>query len=164
MNARMKQIEQQVGGFFTEFWKFAAKGNAIQLAVAVVIGGAFGAIVNSLVTDIITPLISVLTGNVNFSTWAYELLPERTVAGDLRPPLVIGYGKLLQATLNFLIVGLSIFGLFKIFQGVLQRFQTQAAEEPPAPPLSNEEKILCEIRDLLKEQSEKKSEGSGMTI
>lgn len=164
MNARMKQLEQQVGGFFTEFWKFAAKGNAIQLAVAVVIGGAFGAIVNSLVADIITPLISILTNNVDFSTWSYVIRAEAVVDGKTEPSLVIGYGKLLQATLNFLIVGLSIFGLFKIFQGVLERFQTQAAEEPATAPLSNEEKILCEIRDLLKEQSQKKGEGSGITI
>lgn len=155
---------RRVEGFFSEFWKFAAKGNAIQLAVAVVIGGAFGAIVNSLVADIITPLISILTHNVDFSTWSYMIRPESVVDGKTEAALVIGYGKLLQATLNFLIVGLSIFGLFKVFQGVLQRFQKQEAETPPAPPVSNEEKILCEIRDLLKEQSERRSDGSGTTV
>lgn len=150
---KIRGIEERVGGFFSEFWKFAAKGNAIQLAVAVVIGGAFGAIVNSLVADIITPLLSVLTGNVNFSTWAYTIRPAGVSAGTTTPALVIGYGKLLQATLNFLIVGLSIFGLFKIFQGVLIRFQRKEAETPPTAPVSNEEKLLCEIRDLLKEQA-----------
>ncbi len=153
---KMRGIEQKVGGFFSEFWKFAAQGNAIQLAVAVVLGGAFGAIVNSLVADIITPLISLITGSVDFSALTWTLRAE--------PPLVIGYGKLLQASLNFLFVGLSIFGLFKLFQGVLQRFQKQEAETPPAPPVSNEEKLLTEIRDLLKAQSEKKGEGSGITL
>lgn len=153
-----KEVGKTATGFFTEFWKFAAKGNAMQLAVAVVIGGAFGAIVNSLVTDIITPLISILTNNVNFSTWAYEVRPEAVIDGKPRAALVIGYGKLMQATLNFLIVGLAIFGIFKIFQDVLQRFQRQEAEAPPAPPVSNEEKLLTEIRDLLAAQGTRTSE------
>lgn len=141
------------GGFFSEFWKFAAKGNAIQLAVAVVIGGAFGAIVNSLVTDIITPLISVLTGNTNFSTWSFVLREPTVIAGTTTPAVVIGYGKLLQASLNFFIIGISIFILFKMMQGVIRRFQTKEAEEPPQP-ISTEEKLLSEIRDLLKAQCE----------
>ena len=153
----MRGFERRVGGFFSEFWKFAAKGNAIQLAVAVVIGGAFGAIVNSLVADIITPFLSVLTGNVNFSTWSYTLRPETVLTGTTTPELVIGYGKLMQATLNFFIVGLAIFGLFKLFSGVLARFQKKEEEEPPTP-VSTEEKLLCEIRDILKEQSAKKSD------
>lgn len=139
----MRGIEQRVGGFFSEFWKFAAKGNAIQLAVAVVIGGAFGAIVNSLVTDIITPFIALVTNSVDISALSLTLREE--------PALIIGYGKLLQASLNFLTVGLAIFGLFKIFSGVLARFQKKE-EEAPATPVSTEEKLLCEIRDLLKEQ------------
>ncbi len=138
----LRQIEQRVEGFFSEFWKFASRGNAIQLAVAVVIGGAFGAIVNSLVADIITPFISLLTGSVDFSALSWTLRDE--------PLLVVGYGKLLQAALNFIIVGLAIFGLFKLFQGVLLRFQTKEAEAPAAPPASNEEKLLTEIRDILK--------------
>lgn len=139
----MRGIEQRVGGFFSEFWKFAAKGNAIQLAVAVVIGGAFGAIVNSLVADIITPFIALVTNSVDISALSLTLREE--------PALIIGYGKLLQASLNFLIVGLAIFGLFKIFSGVLARFQKKEEEAPPTP-VSTEEKLLCEIRDLLKEQ------------
>jgi large conductance mechanosensitive channel len=139
-----RHIEQKVGGFFTEFWKFAAKGNAIQLAVAVVIGGAFGAIINSLVADVITPLISFFTNSVDFSVLTWTIREE--------PALVIGYGKVIQASLNFLIVGLAIFGLFKMFQGVWHRFQTKEAEQPPAPPVSNEEKLLTEIRDILKER------------
>ncbi len=149
---------ERVGGFFSEFWKFAAKGNAVQLAVAVVLGGAFGAIVNSLVTDIITPLLSLATNNVDFSKWGLVIRGEGTEAttGAYVPPLVVGYGHLIQSTLNFLVVGLSIFLIFKLMQGVIQRFQKREAEAPPTPPVSNEEKLLSEIRDVLREQSQAK--------
>lgn len=152
------RIDQKVGGFFGEFWKFAAKGNAIQLAVAVVIGGAFGAIVNSLAQDIITPLLSLLTSDVDFSMWGYALRSESVVGDKTVPALVLGYGKLLQASLNFLVVGLAIFGLFKIFSGVIQRFQKKEEAAPPVA-ISTEEKLLSEIRDLLQAQvAEKKSD------
>lgn len=131
-----------------EFWQFAAKGNAVQLAVAVVLGTAFGAIVNSLVADIIMPLISLMTGSVDFSSWAYELRPA---VGET-PALMIGYGHLIQASVNFLIIGLSIFLMFKLFSGVAARFR-KAEAEAPAEPISTQEKLLGEIRDLLKEQN-----------
>jgi len=148
-------MAKRVSGFFTEFWKFAAKGNAIQLAVAVVLGTAFGAIVNSLVADIITPFISLITGNVNFNTLSYTIRPATVLSGTTTPPLVIAYGHTIQAAINFLIVGLSIFLIFKMFQGVVQRFQKREAEKPSDPPVSNEEKILAEIRDILKAREER---------
>ncbi len=140
----LKDFEQKTGGFFKEFWKFAAKGNAVQLAVAVVLGTSFGAIVNSLVGDILMPFLSLATNNVDFSAWSYTL----------RPGLVIGYGHLLQASINFLVIGLSIFLIFKLFSGVVRRFKKEEAEEPVVPSTA-EEKLLCEIRDLLKEQNNK---------
>src|SRR3989344_1612182 len=119
-----KDAEKRVGGFFSEFWKFAAKGNAVQLAVAVVLGGAFGAIVNSLVTDIITPLLSLATNNVDFSKWGLVIRGEGTdTVGATVSPLIIGYGHLLQATPNFFVLGLSIFIIYKLMQGMIQRFQ-----------------------------------------
>lgn len=142
-----------VGGFFEEFWKFAAKGNAIQLAFAVVIGTAFSAVVNSIVTDFVTPFISLLTGNVNFSKWEYVLRDATTINGTEAAPLVIAYGHFLQVTLNFLIVGLSIFVIYKLLSGAFSRFQKKEAEKPAEPPTSNEEKLLTEIRDLLKERN-----------
>jgi large conductance mechanosensitive channel len=151
-----RTVEKGVGGFFSEFWKFAAKGNAIQLAVAVVVGGAFGGIVNSLVTDIITPFLSLLTNNVNFSAWEYVIRPAVVIDGTTTPALVVGYGHLLQATINFFIVGLSIFLIFKLFSRVIERLQKREEEEEKAAPpiaISTEEKLLSEIRDLLKEQS-----------
>ena len=155
-----KRLKEGVGGFFDEFWKFAAKGNAVQLAVAVVLGGAFGAIVNSLVTDIITPLLSIATNNVNFSAWGYTLRHAITATdGVVTPAVVINYGHLLQATINFFVVGLSIFGIFKLFSGILERFQKkeeQAEKDAPAVPVSTQEKLLEEIRDLLKEKVAKK--------
>lgn len=154
MNLRQElddtKMARRVGGFFTEFWKFAAKGNAIQLAVAVVLGSAFGAIVNSLVADIITPFISLATHNVNFNSLSYTIRPATVLNGTTTPPLVLGYGHVIQATINFLIVGLSIFLIFKMFEGVAKRFQKREAEKPAEPPVSNEEKILAEIRDILK--------------
>lgn len=147
-----KRVGRQVGGFFSEFWKFASKGNAIQLAVAVVIGGAFGAIVNSLVADIITPFISLITNSVDISALSWTLRDD--------PALVIGYGKLLQATLNFLIVGLAIFGLFKIFQGVIQRFQKKEEDAPPAV-VSDEAKLLSDIKDILRDMQSRGSQGGG---
>jgi large conductance mechanosensitive channel len=140
----LKYIEEKAGGFFKEFWKFAAKGNAVQLAVAVVLGTAFGAIVNSLVADIIMPLLSLATNNVDFSMWSYTL----------REGVVIGYGRLIQASINFLVVGLSIFVIFKMFSGVAKRLRRKEAEEP-AVAVTTEEKLLSEIRDLLKEQANK---------
>lgn len=150
------RVVRGVGGFFSEFWKFAAKGNAIQLAVAVVVGGAFGGIVNSLVNDIITPFISLATNNVNFSAWEYTLREPLVRAGTTTPALVIGYGHLLQATLNFFVVGLSIFLIFKLFSRAMKRIQRKEEQEEkaaPPVPISTEEKLLSEIRDILKEQS-----------
>lgn len=139
-----REVGKRATGFFSEFWKFAAKGNAIQLAVAVVLGTAFGAIVNSLVADIIMPLISLATNNVDFTLWSYTL----------RPGVEIGYGRLIQAMIHFLIVGLSIFLMFKLLSGVVRRFQKEE-KDAPAEPVTTQEKLLGEIRDLLKEQTNK---------
>ena len=76
--------------------------------------------------------------------------------GTTTPALVIGYGHVIQAAINFLIVGLSIFLIFKMFEGVAKRFQKREAEKPAEPPVSNEEKILAEIRDILKSREERR--------
>lgn len=168
MNSRLTDLESDVGssrvitgakGFFSEFWKFAAKGNAVQLAVAVVLGNAFGAIVNSLVNDIITPVISLLTNNVDLASLSYTLREPRVIGGADTAALTIAYGHLLQAIMNFLIVGLSIFLIYKLLSGVIERLQrreVEAEKEAPPEPVSTQEKLLCEIRDLLREQNAKK--------
>ncbi len=126
--------------FIEDFKKFAFKGNVVDMAVGVVIGGAFGKIVTSLVNDIIMPAISMITGNINLAAMAYILEEGET-------PIVLGYGAFLQNIVDFIIIALSIFVVIKL----MAKAQRKKEEEPPAPPApSNEEVLLTEIRDLLK--------------
>ncbi len=122
-----------------EFKAFIAKGNVLDLAVAVIIGGAFGAIVKSLVNDIIMPLIGVVMGGVDFTTLAVQV-------GEAS----ITYGNFIQALIDFLIIAFVIFMVVRTANDMKK--QEEAA--PPAPPEpSAEEKLLAEIRDLLKNAS-----------
>lgn len=121
-----------------EFRDFAMRGNVLDLAVAVVIGAAFTAIVNSLVNDLIMPIIGLILGGLDFSGLAITVRDA-----------VIAYGKFIQAIVNFLIIA---FALFMVVRSVT-RFQKNEAPAPPPPPEpSAEEKLLTEIRDLLKQQ------------
>lgn len=130
-------------GMMSEFKAFAMRGNVVDLAVGVVIGGAFGAIVASLVADVIMPVVGVLTGGVDFSKAAF-VLKEGDEANKIAPVL-LGYGKFIQTIINFIIVAFAIFMMVKGINA------TKKAEVPPPPPgPSNEEKLLAEIRDLLK--------------
>ena len=122
-----------------EFKEFAMKGNVVDLAVGVVIGGAFGAIVASLVGDIIMPVIGVLTGGVDFSGLAIKV-GEASVA----------YGKFIQAVFSFLIIAFALFMIIKAMNAAKKK-EAEAPAAPPAPPApSREEILLAEIRDLLK--------------
>jgi large conductance mechanosensitive channel len=126
-----------------EFRDFINRGNVIDLAVAVIIGGAFGAIINSLVNDIIMPLIGLLMGGVDFASLVVQV-------GDAQ----VLYGSFIQAVVNFVLIA---FVLFLIVRGFNKMQERQAKEEeaapPPPPEPSPEEKLLAEIRDLLKEKS-----------
>lgn len=126
--------------FITEFKAFAMKGNVIDLAVAVVIGGAFGKIVSSLVTDIITPLIGLLMGGINFSGLSYTL-------GDA----VVTYGVFVQSVIDFIIVAVAIFVVVKGINKAQKALEepAPAKEEKPKEP-SEEVKLLIEIRDALR--------------
>lgn len=127
---------------FEEFKKFAMRGNVVDLAVGVVIGGAFGKIVSSLVGDLLMPLLGLLTGGIDFSRMAVTLAP----AAGGHPAVVLGYGKFLQSVLDFLIIALAIFLMLRLINRL-----TEKPQPPPAPPApSAEEKLLAEIRDLLK--------------
>jgi large conductance mechanosensitive channel len=129
--------------FIQEFKKFAMRGNVIDLAVGVVIGGAFGKIVNSLVTDIITPPLGLVIGGVDFSNLTINL---NSPIGDLKP-VTINYGKFLQASFDFLIIAFALF----LFIRTINRLQTKAEEKPAPPPeIPADVKLLTEIRDLLK--------------
>jgi len=119
------------------------RGNVIDLAVGVVIGGAFGKIVNSLVADIITPPLGLIIGGVDFSNLTINL---NSPIGDLKP-VTINYGKFLQASFDFLIIAFALFLLIR----TINRLQKKEEEKPAPPPeIPADVKLLTEIRDLLK--------------
>ena len=134
-------------GFIAEFKEFISRGNVIDLAVGVIIGTAFTAIVNSLVDDIVMPIIGYLIGGVSFESFKATL---PAIAGN--DPAVIAYGAFIQAVINFLLIALVVFCVIKAINKVQKKKEEEPAEEP-AP--SEELKTLTEIRDLLKEQSNK---------
>ena len=150
---------EKAKGFMGEFKAFIARGNVLDMAVGVIIGGAFGKISTSLVNDVIMPLISVLTGGVDFSNW--KIVLKAAVAGadgaiDASTEIAIRYGAFLATILDFLIIAFAVFLMLKAINGFhdkLKKAEEEAPAKEPAPPEpSNEEKLLTEIRDLLKAQ------------
>ena len=150
---------EKAKGFMGEFKTFVARGNVMDMAVGVIIGGAFGKISTSLVNDVIMPIISVLTGGVDFSNW--KLVLKAAVAGadgviDPATEVAVKYGSFLATILDFLIIAFAVFLMIKAINGFhdkLKKKEEEARAAEPAPPEpSNEEKLLTEIRDLLKEQ------------
>lgn len=136
-----------MGKFLNEFKQFAMRGNVLDMAVGVIIGGAFGKIVSSLVDDIIMPPIGWIIGGVNFSELKISL-PTVEVAGEKLPAATINYGNFLQTCLDFFIVAFCIFMLIKLVNKFAKK---KKEEEPkPEPKPTAEEKLLTEIRDLLK--------------
>lgn len=139
--------------FLQDFKAFAMRGNVIDLAVGVIIGGAFGKIVSSLVADIIMPPIGLLVGGVNFTELAWVMKPAEIVNGVVKTAAVkLNYGQFLQVTFDFLIIAFAVF----LFIRLLNKLNKKK-EEAPAPPAgpSQEEVLLTEIRDLLKQQAGK---------
>ncbi|GAA4448930.1 large-conductance mechanosensitive channel protein MscL [Rurimicrobium arvi] len=142
-------------GFLKEFREFAVKGNVVDLAVGVIIGGAFGKIVTSLVSDIMMPLIGTLTGGVDFKKLKYVITPGTPeIAATATSPAVpavpenaILYGSFIQNVFDFLIIALCIFAMVKAINA-MKRKEEAAPAAPPAP--SPTETLLTEIRDLLK--------------
>ena len=135
-----------------EFKEFALKGNVMDMAIGVIIGGAFGKIVTSLVNDLLMPLIGALIGNVNFTTLSATLRPEVVENGEVvKEAVTLNYGNFIQVTIDFLIVALCIFGVIKLINKASSLTKKKEEEAPaPAPEPSSEEKLLTEIRDLLK--------------
>jgi large conductance mechanosensitive channel len=136
--------------WMSEFREFAMRGNVVDMAVGIIIGGAFGKIVTSLVNDVVMPPIGLLTGNMDFSQLylnlseaTYDSLDAATAAGAP----VIKYGQFVNTVLDFVIVAFAIFVVIR----AMNRLRTKEEEKPAAPPApSSEEKLLTEIRDLLK--------------
>jgi large conductance mechanosensitive channel len=135
-----------VMSMMSEFKEFAVKGNAVDMAVGIIIGAAFGKIVSSLVGDVVMPPIGVLVGGVNFSSLAFTI---KEAVGD-SPAVVIAYGKFVQTVIDFIII---TFAIFIAVKGInrLKRKEEEAPAAPPAP--SAEEQLLGEIRDLLKSRT-----------
>lgn len=127
-------------GFIEEFKAFAVKGNVMDLAVAVVIGGAFGKIVSSLVTNIITPFMGVVLGGVDFTNLSFALGKE-----------AVTYGVFIQAIVDFLVVALVIFLVIKAINNLKAKEEAKPEEEKVSGP-SEEVKLLREIRDSLKKE------------
>lgn len=161
--------------FIKEFRDFINKGNVIDMAVAVIIGGAFSPIVNALVNNIIMPLIGLIVGNMDFSdlkTVLVQAAPEvLDEAGNVITPAVtevaIGWGVLIGAVVNFLIIALCIFVMLKVVLAAQngtkklrkgkkgEEESAEEAPEEPAAPVETDLDVLREIRDMLKEQNQK---------
>ena len=131
-------MAEKTSGFLAEFKTFIARGNVMDMAVGVIIGGAFSNITNSLINDIVMPVLGIFTSSVSFAELTLNI-----------GPAVVAYGNFIQAVLNFLIMAFVVFCLVK----TLNRFHKKKEAAPPPPPgPSAEEKLLTEIRDLLKEK------------
>ena len=146
-------------GFMADFKKFITKGNVVDMAVGVIIGGAFSKIVSSLVNDVIMPLIGMLIGDINFTELKCILKPEVLDAeGNVTTAAVtVNYGQFIQYVVDFLLVALCIFVALRVITNLSQKLkreeEAEAAAAPapaPAPEPSKEEVLLTEIRDLLK--------------
>ena len=142
--------------FLAEFRDFAVKGNMIDMAVGIIIGGAFGKIVTSLVSDIIMPPIGLLVGGVNFTEWNVVLKEAVMENGEvITPALTLNYGNFIQVLFDFLIIALSIFFVIRGINKMKDMTSKKKAEEEaaapaPEPKPTKEEILLTEIRDLLK--------------
>ncbi len=155
--------------FFDEFKAFAMRGNVIDLAVGVVIGGAFGKITTSIVNDIIMPIIGVLTGGLNFGDWKIVLKEAVTSLGAdgveivEKAEVAITFGNTIAVIIDFIIIAFAVFCMVKAInvmhakaEALKKEEEEPVVEEPapePIPEPSAEEKLLAEIRDLLKEKN-----------
>lgn len=144
--------------FLQDFKEFALKGNVIDMAVGVIIGGAFGKIVTSLVNDIIMPVVSLATGGVNFSDKTVELSPAVTdeLSGEvLKEAVNFNYGMFIQNILDFFIIAICIFVAIRLAMKLKKKEAEPEPEPEAAPEPTKEEVLLSEIRDLLKKEVDK---------
>jgi large conductance mechanosensitive channel len=142
-----------MAGFFQEFKEFALRGNVVDLAVGIIIGVAFGAVVNSLVQDVVMPPLGLIIGNVDFSSLFINLsgqdYPSLAAAKEAGAP-VVAYGSFINVLINFIVVAFAVFLLVK-GMNQLRRMQAEAPAEEPAAP--RQEVLLEEIRDILRERA-----------
>ena len=142
-----------MGKFIQDFKEFAMKGNVIDMAVGVIVGGAFGKIVTSLVNDILMPCISILTGGNGYKNLKYIITPAQDAVGDVAAveEVAINYGLFIQNIVDFLIIAFSIFCALRI----IMKFKKKEEEAPAAPAGPTTEELLTQIRDILKDQEKK---------
>ena len=140
--------------FMEEFKAFAMRGNVLDMAIGVVIGGAFGKITTSLVNDIIMPLVSILTGGVDFSAWKW-VLKEAVMEGSevVDPEIAVNFGNLISVILDFILIAFAVFCMVKAINKMHDKLSKHEPEPEDEPEPTKEELLLAEIRDLLKEQS-----------
>jgi large conductance mechanosensitive channel len=137
-------------GMIKEFKEFAMRGNVVDMAVGIIIGGAFGKIISSFVADVLMPPLGLLLGNTDFTGFKITL-KEQVIEADkvIAEAVTINYDKFIQVTFDFLIIAFAIFMLIKLMNQ-LKKAKEEAPVAPPAP--SNQEVLLAEIRDLLKKK------------
>ena len=143
--------------FLSDFKEFAMKGNVIDMAVGVIIGGAFGKIVTSLVNDVIMPAVGCAIGGLNFKDLSY-VLKEAVMEGEtvITPAVTLNYGNFIQNVVDFIIIAFCIFIMIKLIMNLKRKKEEPVVETPaPEPAPSKEELLLTEIRDLLKENNKK---------
>ena len=138
-------------GFLQEFKQFAMRGNVVDMAVGIIIGGAFGKIVSSLVSDIIMPPLGMLIGGVNFTDLQIVIKHAVTdAAGAVAPAVTLNYGNFLQVVFDFIIIAFAIFSMIKVVNKLNTPKVEESASEEPVTPVDTQ--LLTEIRDLLKEK------------
>jgi len=145
-------FKNMIKKYLQEFREFAVKGSVVDLAVAVIIGSAFGKIVSSLVADVVMPLIGLIVGGVDFTNWRWTLKPAVLDGNGISSPAItLNIGAFLQNIFDFIIIALAIFLMVKII-GRLKRqlIKEQAAGEAVPTPLTKDQELLTEIRDALK--------------
>jgi len=145
-------MKEKKKGFIGEFKEFISRGNVVDMAVGIIVGSSFTAIVTSLVNDIITPIIGYLIGGINFSDFKFEF----PALMEGMTPATISYGVFIQAIINFLITAFAVFCLVKGMNTLRRKkeepVEEPAPEEPKGPELTADQQLLTEIRDLLKNQ------------
>ena len=134
-------------GFIKEFKEFAMRGNVMDMAVGVIIGGAFGKIVTSLVDDVLMPVIGMLTGGIDLTNLKYQVMLPAIDGGDPTPGATLNYGVFIQNIIDFLIIAFCIFLMIKAMNKLMPK-----KEEPAAPAGPTQEELLTDIRDLLKKK------------
>ena len=140
--------------FLNEFKTFAMRGNVLDMAVGVIIGGAFGKITTSLVNDVLMPMLSMLTGGLDFSAWKW-VLKAAVLEGEtvVTPEVAVNFGALIAVVIDFIFIAFAVFLLIKAMNALHRKKKDPEPEpEPEAPAAPTTEELLTEIRDLLKTQ------------